>query len=107
MRDHPYFRATIQFFWGCLLGAAIWALSPTFTGHAEPWDASHTYYFQIALLLAGAFAAGVWPAGFCIGALGVYLGQLAYMWLFLPKGPMLYLGSLLLGWKSLYALLSG
>ena len=101
-----YQLAAVQFFCGCILGAVIWWLSPIFTGHAEPWDASGSY-FPVALFIAGALAACVWPPGFCLGSLGVYFGQLAYMLLFLPTGPLAGLGRLMLLGETLFALLGG
>jgi hypothetical protein len=101
-----YQLAVVQFFCGCIFGAAIWRLSPTFTGHSEPWDANGSY-FHVALFVAGVLAACVWPPGFCIGSLGVYCGQLSYMLLFLPGGPLILVGILMLVGDTLYALLGG
>ena len=106
-----YRLAAIEFICGCILGAAIWWLSPTVTGHAEPWDAEGWQgfgsYFCVALFIAGALAACVWPPGFAIGALGVYAGQLTFMLLSLESGPLLPLGIVMLAGYSVVALLGG
>lgn len=106
-----YRLAALQFLCGLVVGAAIWWLSPTVTGHAEPWDAEGWSgvgsYYHVALLIAGALAACVWPPGFVIGALGVYVGQVAYMLLFLNAGPLLPVGIVMLAGQTSFALVGG
>ena len=46
---------------GLALGAAIWVLSASITGRAEPWDANGPYY-PAALLVAG-FVGGLLVPG--------------------------------------------
>jgi hypothetical protein len=69
---------------GILLGALIWALSPTLTGLREPWDGAFTYYVG-SLLLAGAVSALPCPRYWWWGTIGVYAGQYAFM--FIAYGP--------------------
>lgn len=87
------------------LGALIWALSPTITGQAEPWDSESAYYF-IALFLAGALAAlpgkrPVWAI-----YVGIILGQLLFILIFLPLGPLLSIGLIFMAVYSLLSLLA-
>jgi hypothetical protein len=59
---------------GLVLGAAIWVLSASITGRAEPWDASGPYY--PAALLAAGFVGGVLvPGHWGEVAIAVYTGQ--------------------------------
>ena len=55
-------------------GAAIWVLSPTFTGHVEPWDAKGPYYW-VALLISGVFVGWIEPKKFLTTSLWVVAGQ--------------------------------
>ena len=81
----------------------IWAASPVFTGELEPWDGSMGYY-ALALALAGFLAALILPRRFWLAPVGVYLGQVAYLLLFLPKGPLMVVGLVFLVGYSLLAL---
>ncbi len=82
---------TIQATSSALVGALIWAISPWITGRAEPWDADSPYYL-VALLTGGMVLGFTWPKNLWIVFLGIWLGQLAYMALFLPLGPLVVLG---------------
>jgi len=73
------------------LGAAIWAVSPVVTGSAEPWDAESPYYF-VSLFVAGAIVCLLFPRHIWSAFLGVVIGQLVYLLVFLPSGPLLPLG---------------
>lgn len=75
-------------------GAVVWALSPWLTGRAEAWDAPR-YYF-LALLVAG-LVAGL-AAGRPLWRLyvGAVLGQVLYMLIALPLGPLLPIGVVIL-----------
>ena len=92
------------------LGAGIWAASPLVTGSVEPWDAESTYYI-ISLCLVGAVVGFLYPQQFWVAFPGVVAGQLIYLHVFLPSGPLLLLGVLfLLGYGVLpliAALLAG
>ena len=86
-----------------VLGAFVWALSPVLSGHAEPWDAEGVYY-PAALLLAGLLSGVIRPQYFWVHYLGVILGQLAFMLLFVSGGPLIIVGSALLAVYSLITL---
>jgi hypothetical protein len=86
-----------------ILGALVWALSPTLSGHAEPWDAGGVYY-PVSLLLAGLLSGLIRPQYFWVHYLGVILGQLAFMLFFGPGGPLIIVGIVLLAVYSLIAL---
>ena len=75
-----------------LCGAAIWILSPTFTGHAEPWDSKGPYYWM-ALLISGLLVGWLEPEKFMTTSLWVVAGQaLAILWgiLFSGRDPGLF-----------------
>lgn len=102
MKKNIYIPLSISF----VAGVTIWKLSPAATGYLEPWD-SENYYYSISLILSGAcvgffFQNNIWSI--YIGLLG---GQLAYVLIFLPKGPLLPLGIILLGWFTWLAFVSG
>lgn len=84
-------------------GAAIWALSPVFTGHAEPWDSDGLYY-PLALFAAGIVLGSIGPRAIWAHAVGVVLGQLLYMVIFLPLGPLLLVGIVFLAGYSVLTL---
>ena len=89
-----------------ILGATIWGASPFLVGEAEPWDAEpglRFFYYPTALLLAG-FVSGLAArrrAGTAYW--GLIIGQLAFMFAFLPMGPLMILG---LGYLAVYTSLS-
>lgn len=59
---------------GVALGTAIWLLSVSVTGHAEPWDARGMYY--PAALLAAGIIGGLLVAGHWLEvAVGIFTGQ--------------------------------
>jgi len=55
-------------------GATIWLFSPTFTGHAEPWDAKWPYYW-VSLLVSGFAVGWVEPRKFLTTSLWIVAGQ--------------------------------
>ena len=59
---------------GLALGAAIWVLSASITGRAEPWDANGPYY-PAALLVAGFVGGLLVPGHWGEVVVGVYAGQ--------------------------------
>lgn len=84
-----------------LFGALIWALSPSISGRAEPWDADSAYYL-FALPLAG-FVGGLLAGGpLWAHYTGVVLGQFMFGLLFTGAGPLMVLG---LAFLAAYALL--
>lgn len=84
-------------------GAGIWALSPGVTGHIEPWDAENAYY-PATLFVAGLVLGAIGPRALWAHAAGIVLGQLLYMLVFLPIGPLLLLGVVFLAVYSLLTL---
>ena len=74
-----------------ILGAAIWATSPVVLGVKEPWDAESPYYF-VSLFLSGLFLGAIVPKHVWATLVGIVAGQLTYMLIFLPTGPLLPLG---------------
>lgn len=86
---------------GALAGAAIWAASPYIGGSQEAWDAKNFYYFA-ALGFGGFGCTLVFPKHLLATLVGMYLGQLGYMLLFLPRGPLMVLGAIfLVGYTAL------
>ena len=73
------------------LGALIWFFSPYATGMAEPWDAETPYYF-VSLFGAGLIAGILCPRHILAVFLGIVIGQLLYMLIFLPLGPLIIIG---------------
>lgn len=78
-----------------IAGALIWAVSPVLAGQTEAWDASGHYYL-IALVVAGGLSGLLTPRPLWALYLGAYIGQGAYMVLFLPSGPLMPIGLVLL-----------
>ena len=74
-----------------ILGALIWAFSPYVTGMAEPWDAETPYYFT-CLFVAGFITGIICPRHIWGAFLGIVIGQLLYMLIFLPLGPLIVIG---------------
>ena len=83
-------------------GALIWAISPIITGEIEPWDAESPYYF-VSLLVAGLIVGALIPRHVWAVLLGIVVGQLVYMLIFLPLGPLTLLGIIFM---AVYGLLS-
>lgn len=86
------------------LGAVIWAVSPVVTGSAEPWDAESPYYF-VSLFTAGAIVGFLYPVHILSEFSGIVAGQLIYLLVFLPSGPLLPLGVIFLVGFGLVSLL--
>lgn len=92
-----YVRSALVFGFGAMLGALLWALSPRFTGEAEAWDSAGFYYFG-GLFIAGFVAAWVFPKRFWLAPIGIYVGQMGYVWFAtvtgrLPGGGLWLLGA--------------
>jgi hypothetical protein len=94
----------ISLFLAVGLGAAIWAVSPVVAGFAEPWDADSLYYF-VSLFVAGAIVGLLCPRHIWSAFSGIVVGQLIYLLLFLPSGPLLPLGLVFLLGYGLLSLL--
>ena len=82
------------------LGAGIWMLSPTLTGEREAFDAFG--YYLTALLVAGVVlgVSGVGSRGYG----GLVLGQVLYMFVALPLGPLMPIGLIVVSFFSLLSL---
>jgi hypothetical protein len=81
---------------------AVWALSPWFTGHKEPWDAPGIYYYA-ALLIAGMVSGLINVKPLWAHYLGGIFGQLLYAVVFLPLGPLAGVGLIFLAvWSLLF-----
>lgn len=83
--------ATRAFLISTLAGTLVWALSPTLTGHAEPWDAA-PWFYPTALLLSGCCVGVFIPKPLWTHYLGLIFGQLLYELLFLNAGAFVLLG---------------
>lgn len=94
---------TVSFAIAFVCGAAIWYLSPFVTGHAEPWDAAGAFYV-VALLVAGAITGWLFPRTIAPILPGIALGQFVYMVLFLPSGPLWFVGFVALFIYGMFAL---
>ena len=85
----------VSFAVAAVLGAAIWGLSPLIIEAVEPWDAESPYYF-VSLFIAGGLVGLLCPWHILAAFLGIVVGQLVYMLVVLPSGPLLPLGVLFL-----------
>jgi hypothetical protein len=95
-------RVTLTILVAAVLSALVWALSPAFTAHAEPWDASGWYYLS-ALAIVGAISGTLLPKTLWAHYLGAVLGQVMYELLFLRVGPLFLLGVVfLLGYSIVF-----
>lgn len=80
-----------SFLLAALAGAAIWGLSPSMTGHVEPWDAGGLYY-TAALALDGCLCGSIAPKPLWPLYVGCVAGQTLYLLGWLPTGPLLPVG---------------
>ncbi len=92
---------------GLVLGAGIWVLSASLTGHREPWDSPGMYYAG-ALLGAGAIGGFLVPEHWAEVTIGVFAGQAVVLLARVlgdpASGGLWPLGILFLGLYSLIAL---
>jgi hypothetical protein len=88
-------RAWITLLVSIMASAAIWALSPSLTGHQEPWDTDGSFYF-VALIVAGAISGVVSPKPLWAHYAGAVIGQLGYELIVLRVGPLFVLGAIFL-----------
>lgn len=92
---------------GLALGAGIWVLSASITGHREPWDSPGMYYAS-ALLVAGVIGGFLVPGHWAEVAVGVFTGQAVVLLARVlgepASGGLWPLGLLFLGIYSLLAL---
>jgi len=94
-----YISLILSFF----LGNCIWFFSPIIIGNKEPWD-SESFYFVLSLFITGACVGYFFPRRIWIIYLGILFGQIIYMLIFLPTGPLMFLGLVYLAAYSLLAL---
>ena len=86
MSDRPskFFAFKRTNFGLCIvLGFLIWALCEIITGKEEAVDAG--FYLPLALLITGIISSLPSPKFFFSGALGIFVGQVAFM-AFIPTG---------------------
>lgn len=95
-------EVVITFLVSFFAGALIWALSPWMSGKKEPWDAENLYY-EVALVVAGFLCGVIRPQRWWIHYFGIFFGQLAFMLLFLPTGPLMVLG---IGFLAIYSIIA-
>jgi len=91
--DRPSIKRSVlhSFLLATLAGAAIWSLSPSMTGHVEPWDACGLYY-TAALALGGCLCGSIAPKPLWPLYAGCVAGQTLYLLGWLPTGPLLPVG---------------
>jgi len=91
--DRPSIKRSVlrSFLLATLAGAAIWSLSPSMTGHVEPWDAGGLYY-TAALALGGCLCGSIAPKPLWPLYAGCVAGQTLYLLGWLPTGPLLPVG---------------
>lgn len=77
------------------LTASIWAISPSVTGHSEPWDADSLFYFA-ALAVTGLLSGMLIPKSPMLHYFGSVTGQIVYEIFFLDIGPLFLLGIMFL-----------
>ena len=87
---------------GIACGAIVWGLSVPFTGMREPFD-SPTYYYVVAMFIAGILAALPAPRYWWVAVVGIFLGERIYAFVMLPetRGWLLigiFMGVLTLTW---------
>ena len=96
-------KFVLGFIPACTMGAIIWLLSPYLTGELEPWD-SGSFYYPIALIVSGLLLLFYKHSTKASIYWGIILGQIIYILIFLPKGPLMLVGSFLIFLYSLLAL---
>ena len=79
-------------------------MSPVVTGVVEPWDAEPLYY-GVSLFLAGVLVGVFQPRNIWAVFIGIVIGQLMYMAVFLAAGPLIVLGIIFLIGYGLLSLL--
>jgi hypothetical protein len=93
------FRNIIAVILAFIAGIFIWALSPEFTGHEEPWDGDLTYFIS-SLFISGVIFGVIQPVKIWRWLLALLLGQLFYL-LTIGWGPLVILGAVYLAGFSL------
>ena len=70
---------------GIVLGWIVWSASPFVTGQAEPWDSMAAYYSG-SLFASGFLSSIFWKRGIYLGPIGIFIGQVAFIWILLGQG---------------------
>ncbi len=87
---------------GIACSAIVWGLSVPITGMREPFD-SPTYYYVVAMFIAGILAALPAPRYWWVAVVGIFLGERIYMFVAMPENRgwllfSIYMGLLTLTW---------
>jgi hypothetical protein len=87
---------------GIACSAIVWGLSVPLTGMREPFD-SPTYYYMVAMFLAGILAALPAPRYWWVAVIGIFSGERIYMFVMMPENRgwlllSIYMGLLTLTW---------
>ncbi len=87
---------------GIVCGAIVWGLSVPLTGMREPFD-SPSYYYPVAMFMAGILAALPAPRYWWAAVLGILFGERIYMLVMMPENRAwllfsVYMGLLTLTW---------
>ncbi len=87
---------------GLACGAIVWGLSVPLTGMREPFD-SPTYYYAVAMFVAGIVAALPAPRYWWVAVVGIFSGERIYMFVMMPENRAwllfsIYMGLLTLTW---------
>ena len=97
-------KRTFAFGASLATGAAIWALSPALTGEVEPWDAN-TVFLPIAIVIVSLILGFLFPKNPLVSSAGLLLGQVTYILILLPIGPLILVGLVfLLGYVIVFSL---
>jgi hypothetical protein len=101
-------KGLVSFIIGNCLGFIIWSISSVIIGEVEPWDGQGLafYYYPLALFLSSFLGSILYPKNFKITVIGIYVGQLLFLLLF-RLGPLALVGTIVLAFYSLIALLGG
>ncbi len=87
---------------GIACSAIVWGLSVPLTGMREPFD-SPTYYYVVAMFIAGILAALPAPRYWWVAVVGIISGERIYMFVMMPENRgwllfSIYMGLLTLTW---------
>ena len=87
---------------GIACSAIVWGLSVPLTGMREPFD-SPTYYYMVAMFIAGILAALPAPRYWWVAVVGIFSGERIYMFVMMPENRgwllfSIYMGLLTLTW---------
>ncbi len=87
---------------GIACSAIVWGLSVPLTGMREPFD-SPTYYYMVAMFIAGILAALPAPRYWWVAVVGIFAGERIYMFVMMPENRgwlliSIYMGLLTLTW---------